>query len=417
MAKNCSFWRTQLQPLDADNQLTHRVARQLFTMAQVPPSASSRVSSNPREDIAHERHGARTRPHVLVVAGSLTTKPFGFPLTRELSSALLHRLVAVASEEDWLVVAGAKFPTSTEIRRFLREFYEAHFLDDNFERWFGHLETTYANNVVRGRHEAHADERSLALYAAMHAVLDEVLHRIDDQSQRYRKQHPELVSLQTAFFERLAERADLTVVNLNYDDVLFDALGGTAALMGFVQANDGTSPSDETFSPSDSFLSTQRTRLLHLHGHYRLLPDGGASKCTPRNAPTRWLRAHPGQYEAGTERMRPLFPIVSGNEKPWALSGRPFATYQALATIAAHQADALLVIGYGGGDGHVNELLRIGVDGKHTVGFQIDPVCSPLGWNAPNHFVKVEKGYDAFLQSAALTSQVLDTLAPIAPAT
>lgn len=351
-----------------------------------------------------------TRPHVFVVAGAGASKPFGFPLTSELNIPVLQSLTGLRTN-DILWDGEAGYKVTAERRQILEEYVSeacGSGKKSNFERWYGCVESQYADLATRYERQApeYAD-RFVVLSAMTHAILDPVLRVMDTQSQLYRSNYEGLVERQTKFFGRLKHMANVTVVTLNYDDVLFDTLGGSPSLMGFVQPAEALD-APSMFKPPRSFFDTQPVRLLPIHGHYRLQLDSGVAKLSPRNLPANWKTTHVGQYDQRTERMRPIFPIISGDNKPWALSGRPFISYYGAAATAAHRADALLVIGYGGGDAHVDELLNIAGEGKDTPWVEINPACSSMPM--PSRFLKMNMGFDKMLASEQCTERVIAAL-------
>lgn len=354
------------------------------------------------------------KPHVFVVAGAGASKPFGFPLTHELTQPVLSRLSKLLKEPVLWAGSGGN-PTSPTRQQLLDEVLRTATSSPgrgfNFERWYGSLESQFADLSAKDRNAPDYDERFFLLSVAMHAILGVVLEQIDAQSQRYRAEYSELVERQRAFFERLGQSADFTVLNLNYDDVLFDALGGDPGTMGFVpQAASGDDASEQLFSfaPPRTFFEVQPRRLLHLHGHYRLRTDGGSGRMSARDAQAQWNRTHVGQYDQSTHRLRPVFPVISGDEKPWAMGERPFLSYYGAATIAAHHADSVLVIGYGDGDAHVGKLLEIAGAGDRTGYVQINPACTQS--SLPARFLSLGMGVDQVFRSDELTERVVSKL-------
>ncbi len=189
---------------------------------------------------------------------------------------------------------------------------------------------------------------------------------------------------QTAFFGSLASNFSVTVLSLNYDDLLerieIDWKDG------YVE----TPFSFKWFDPNalERALESQDHKLLHLHGSVRFSQPSSAEylghpKSQPIHGPVKYespgraaemfaQRAGGGIAHGGA--LYDPMPIIAGLNKIGALAFniRPFAYYLSSAARAIADAKRILVIGYGGRDPHVNvwleENARIhGVDRRCSV--------------------------------------------------
>jgi hypothetical protein len=175
--------------------------------------------------------------------------------------------------------------------------------------------------------------------------------------------------------QTLAGEARVVVLSLNYDALLDDALpwfDGFASVPG------------SNFAEFEPLLWLEQRRnnhlLMHLHGSVRFgfRPFMALSGATPFSEPVRYtssevavdsvLRSSTGSPIADGLPL-PATPIIAGGHKSPKLlhNVRPYAYYNATALHEIANADALLIIGYGFRDEHVNawidEYMRIHPDG------------------------------------------------------
>jgi SIR2-like domain len=175
---------------------------------------------------------------------------------------------------------------------------------------------------------------------------------------------------QTAFFNRLASTFRLTVLSLNYDDLL-ERIG--------IDWRDGYVKTPFTFKwfdPKDFELAleSQEHKLLHLHGsvrfsqpfsgeylgHPKAQPIYGPVKYeSPARAAEMFGQRAGGGIAYGGSLYDPM-PVIAGLNKIGALEFniRPFAYYLRSAARVIADATRILVIGYGGRDSHVNVWLE-----------------------------------------------------------
>jgi len=153
------------------------------------------------------------------------------------------------------------------------------------------------------------------------------------------------------FLARLAREFDVGVYNLNYDDIAISAWPD--AFSGF----DG--------GVFDARKVCQRIEwgfIYHLHGsvHYSL-PDalGRRTMCWRDNLKGEFndCRTLLPDMASG---FKPILPttLIAGGSKLDQLLRDPFQTFHAALVRHVHEADAVLIAGYGFGDVHVNRALQ-----------------------------------------------------------
>jgi hypothetical protein len=154
------------------------------------------------------------------------------------------------------------------------------------------------------------------------------------------------------FLRQLAQSTRLWIYSLNYDDVPeradLDFFTGYTAL--------------DCFDSSWSLPPLDQHAHLQLHGSV-LNGGGGASPYVPPRHSTRGdaLRARdeishgPLRFQDGYGASRTG--IITGMRKADGILAEPFATYFASLRAALYATDRWLIIGYGGGDTHINHLL------------------------------------------------------------
>ena len=164
-------------------------------------------------------------------------------------------------------------------------------------------------------------------------------------------------------FLGLSQEFDLGVYNLNYDTVALNAL--PHAFVGFHRKNGRFVPSEVLSRPDWNFL-------YHLHGsvHHRIRfesrvmedPDFG-QKITWYNDLSQtgdgedWEDAGDVAMKSDGKRVL-LTSLIAGGWKLDQLQDEPFLTFYSSFVRHVHEADAILIGGYGFGDLHVNSILR-----------------------------------------------------------
>ncbi len=184
-------------------------------------------------------------------------------------------------------------------------------------------------------------------------------------------QHAQAAASLTRLVQALAADARVVLSTLNYDTILDDALlwaDGFTQVLGW------------DFSEFQPRLWLERRSdqhlLMHLHGSMRFgfRPAMALYGATPSSEPVRYsLNASAAESvlrsssssPAADGLLLPATPIIVGGHKSPKLihNVRPYAYYNATALEEISKADALLIIGYGFRDEHVNawidEYLRL----------------------------------------------------------
>jgi|GEM_PF-1238118 len=165
-----------------------------------------------------------------------------------------------------------------------------------------------------------------------------------------------------AFVAALRARFDLGVYNLNHDTVALTALGniftGFARPTGCFEAAEVQSRREWEF-------------LYHLHGsvHFSLGRAEKEDEHIPASYDICWLAdledGPCGQHRSvwlstGSSDNRDVVAstLVAGGWKLDQLQTEPFQTFYSTLPRHAHEADAILIAGYGFGDEHVNSVLK-----------------------------------------------------------
>ncbi|WP_323989075.1 SIR2 family protein [Nguyenibacter sp. L1] len=181
-----------------------------------------------------------------------------------------------------------------------------------------------------------------------------------------------------SFFDNLRAYFDLTVVTLNYDD-LIDRSGEWYD--GFVPAqHNHNGEFDYDGFPQRSMQES--TVLLHLHGSVRFTFPPFSPVPSPKGEIVRSSSAkyglpvtlHPSQ---GIEQPSPI--IAGGGKDRWMTRACvPFGYYYNAFINTAQLCSRVIVAGYGGGDEHVNSWLvehsRLHGDRRRVV--NINPIAS-----------------------------------------
>jgi SIR2-like protein len=148
----------------------------------------------------------------------------------------------------------------------------------------------------------------------------------------------------------LREKFDLGIYNLNYDNVARSAW--PEAFNGF---NHGF------FEPRCISRRNEWEFIYHLHGSVH------HSIASPHNSSLVWRDDLTGQFldhqplapdMAQDFRPIPLTTLIAGGFKLDQILADPYQTFYAALVRHVHEADAILIAGYGFGDLHVNRVLR-----------------------------------------------------------
>ncbi|MFT3828743.1 MAG: SIR2 family protein [Opitutaceae bacterium] len=166
-----------------------------------------------------------------------------------------------------------------------------------------------------------------------------------------------------ALFGKLTQHFDLGVYNLNHDTVALTALQVLA------QSEDSayfTGFRDGRFAPVVVQARTDWRFIYHLHGsvHQCFLSEASSHEECFSKAPIRWedglgdrevVLLLPGQ--GGDRRLVVRTSLVAGGWKLDQLQVEPFQSFYSSFSRHVHEADAVLIAGYGFGDPHVDSVL------------------------------------------------------------
>jgi hypothetical protein len=164
---------------------------------------------------------------------------------------------------------------------------------------------------------------------------------------------------------------DVGVYNLNYD---------TAALAAWPDAHTGFDPSGE-FVPANVHGRDEWGFIYHLHGsvHHSLDGIGGDKIVWRDDLSSSFDDGHAGRStdRRSDGRSFPKTTLIAGGFKLDQLLVEPFHSLQAAFIRHAHEADAILIGGYGFGDAHVNRALQNRLDGRAG---DVRPPVMVLDW-------------------------------------
>ena len=284
------------------------------------------------------------RPRLMVLLGAGASVHAGVPSTVQvtericqLDNCAIKAIVDSFKGKGW---AGFSFETVMAALEDLQEYQEACRFPGRGIRGTLSMFTELAPEYVGFAH----DGEPLHVFSTRIALLGGIF---DFFIRETPQQHPERLQ---AFVDRLRQDFDLTVLTLNYDD-LIDRTGPW--FDGFVASHE--SQDYDVFS-SGQFVdrvATEPNVLLHLHGSVRfgraLRPDRDIVKYHSAEAAREALigSARSPQWAA---------PIVSGHQKERWLQRyvAPLGYYYNAFVNAAASTPLWLIAGYGANDVHVN---------------------------------------------------------------
>lgn len=164
------------------------------------------------------------------------------------------------------------------------------------------------------------------------------------------------------FFKEIRKAFDVGVYNLNHDNLAYRALKKT---------NEGvfTGFDDWNFQPDEIYNRKEWDFLYHLHGsvHFNLIENLDLTHETDLIIWQDWQDDGKKSFtDIGFPQMEasfdanwiPLATILTGGFKREQLAPEPFQTFQSALSKHVHEADAILIIGYGFGDSHINRALQ-----------------------------------------------------------
>jgi hypothetical protein len=335
-----------------------------------------------------------TKPKLLVILGAGSSVELGMPSVGE-----IDRLMMLRADEWTRDNRNIAPPNWPDFFRLVWENREAAkrtaeqagtsllgmMLQPNYERCLGDLQalmngTLPTFGLIPANHTAELcktaglggdnrnppEEIKQWVYGAMGDLLGRLTHEFRERS---RNSEPgrmlevdrrDEFARYRGFFAALRERFDLGVYNLNHETVALTALDGI--YLGFDR-------SSGCFEAAAVQSRQEWDFLYHLHGsvHFTF---GGADGSAPSSAcegEIRWAANIPHQawYQvtrpprmASDGRWGVPSLLVAGGWKLDQLQMEPFQTFYSTLPQHAHEADAILIAGYGFGDEHVNSVLK-----------------------------------------------------------
>jgi hypothetical protein len=184
-----------------------------------------------------------------------------------------------------------------------------------------------------------ADQLAYLLIALAKHMREKCLH-IETEAGALR-QHGDLL-------HALGDRFDLGIYNLNYD---------TGAVRALPSAFTGFAP-DGAFRPDAVHGRPEWGFIYHLHGsvHHSLVGQFGEAIRWQPDLSGEFFDGHPGLStdRRSDGRAFPKTTLIAGGFKLDQLLVEPFQSFHAALIRHVHEADAILLGGYGFGDEHVN---------------------------------------------------------------
>lgn len=320
------------------------------------------------------RTGSATRPSLTVVVGAGASVAVGIPGTCKLTDTVTGNLRSHETRDC------ADFrPRVESLLEAVRAYYGETF---NFEQLWDALEA--ANALAVGWRRGNAPTTAEAALTAPRPTVKNALDywllsealfvaKVSVQSAVIEASMSALRSANwpafSHFWRSLAERFSLTVVTLNYDTLIEQALEWDGAQQGMQPV---TGERIWRLDPTRLHEPGNGHRLLHLHGsvqfgsrEYGAEPNRFAYEDSSHELywhptiesaqQTMWGHSSP-RSQVGREMEGDR--IVVGLNKPDKLLVEPLHSYQVELVNQVRRAPRLLVVGYGFGDLHVNAALE-----------------------------------------------------------
>ena len=183
-------------------------------------------------------------------------------------------------------------------------------------------------------------------------LTDKLLIYIRKKCLTLNKDKKEELNKAKQFFTDLKEDYDLGFVNLNYDNVLLNVLPDLST---------GFNPENGEFDKTE-FYNNKWNFCYHLHGsiHFNMTSDGPLAhniiweKDLDENFKTRALNRNVNFTSEGNYHLNST--IISGLDKANQLLRAPFRQYYMKIDSLINESDAILFIGYGFNDMHLNKI-------------------------------------------------------------
>lgn len=310
------------------------------------------------------------KPKLLVILGAGSSIPCGMPSVCDINKQMK------AWSREWKPTTGLVGDAGTsvfnELWKIVEEYYQSnHYgIGANYERVLGEM-TALASwltpspfgNALRTAVQDGAPVNAFALppegteqNSYRNLIVEQqgfILGKLAEYMRECSRSLDTRSSLFAAYrniFLRLREQFDLGIYDLNYDNVARRAW--PEAFSGF---NRGV------FEPTCISLRNEWEFIYHLHGsvHYSIASPHKLSLVWQDDLTSPFLDHQPLAPDMAQDfRPIPLTTLIAGGFKLDQILADPYQTFYAALVRHVHEADAILIAGYGFGDLHVNRVLR-----------------------------------------------------------
>ena len=353
-----------------------------------PPAWAVAISLRPGSHCAGTI--MKLKRKLLVVAGSGASIDFGMPSVSD-----IDRFFRLTALQNFPLTSDPQRSLYDHVYRVIRDFWREcdpgaqRLSKPNFEDI---LYALYAlagvrpHGVMTGGLAALVDAKPLPDvtwfgrdFVSGMPVLDEFIeHLATNLVAKFRKicarsdanRTPEIEELH-GFFAALKDEFDIAVVSVNYDNIIFRTLP---------DLHTGFDIGGTNLFGQERILNTSSwTKILHLHGSVHF--DRIATGCNFGEIVWRDNLAgsfSTAQFGLPYNREAVSYPsatIIAGHGKAAQLLGPPFRTYYSALDWMVLESDALLVLGYGFGDHHLNQPLNQYRDSRNRPIVLIDKAC------------------------------------------
>jgi hypothetical protein len=317
-----------------------------------------------------QRNASMTKKKLLIVAGAGGSVNFGMP-----SVAAVHNLLDRAAESEYPLFSDEEENLYSWIHQQIshywrdvahRSTYRAPNFEDVLYAIYG-MSSAFPGGpnisplgalISRRHYPDHwwlrgqkLETNAFAFNQLACFLIDEVLKEFVQLCIDVPNKHSALLSDQAKFLDALRQEFDIAVVTVNYDDILYRAL----------------KPIVTGFNPQgifeDTLLLNRGTSwpcFVHLHGsvHFHMPMTNGSLHDIhwEDNLAVQVHNLSRGRNSQNTtEGMEfPMSVIVAGYGKTSQILRRPFRTYYSELEHLSAESDAVLFLGYGFNDSHVN---------------------------------------------------------------
>ncbi len=332
------------------------------------PACIPLLTRNPNQEMGE----VALKKKLLIVVGAGASVEFGMPSVSE-----VDKIFALEAQRYYPLAHDTTKNLYQFFQNEVQRYYDQH-AKPALRKWTNFEELIYIVNLVASNIQDHEFQRGAnALFplpripdVAEHAVsrksvtgdmlrrmsaglLDKLVEEfITRCSTLGTGKAAEIADMQT-LLNALADDFDLGIFTLNYDNVFSLAKPGLHT--GFNQSNG-------KFEPDSVLNRSDWNYLYHLHGsvHFQLVPAPGefhgiAWTDTPTfGNDVKALNRNPQSVVEGTD--FPISIFIAGYGKTMQALRQPYRTYLAQLNRAAHEAEAILFVGYGFADLHVNSV-------------------------------------------------------------